>query len=148
MPSKGKDSYKSDARGKDIGLELLKEVEAMGAREASIPRSAANEPEVAEEEKSGWQTGDWSPEPWMEWKDETAGKAPMESSFQNKEPSSSADWYAHNPETKPPRAEPIRGGWSNKGSSQPRRNEVVWSTSWNPSDGHTRRKREAYKRIV
>ena len=135
MPNKGKDGYTSVVRGKDIGVDLLKEVEEMGAREASIPRSAVNEPEVAEEEKSGWQTGDWSPEPWMEWKDEKAGKAPMESSFQSREPSSSVDWYEHNPETKPPRAEPIRGGWSNKGSSQPRKGEVVWSTSWNWTDG-------------
>ena len=70
MPNKGKDGYKSIARGKDIGVDLLKEVEAIGSRETSIPRSAVDEPEVAEEEKSGWQTGDWPPEPWMEWKDE------------------------------------------------------------------------------
>ena len=120
MPNKEKDGYTSVVRGKDIGVDLLKEVEAIGARGTSIPRSAVDEPEVAEEEKSGWQTGDWPPEPWMEWKDEKAGKAPMESSFQNKEPSSSADWHERNPETKPPRAEPIRGGWSNKGSSLPR----------------------------
>ena len=39
MPNKGGDGYQNTVRGKeDIGLDLLKEVERIGARESSIPR--------------------------------------------------------------------------------------------------------------
>ena len=59
MPNKGGDGYQNTVRGKeDIGLDLLKEVEKIGARESSIPRSATQEPEVGEDEKDEWQQGD------------------------------------------------------------------------------------------
>ena len=56
MPKKGGDSYVSTVRGLDIGLELLKDVEKIGARETSIPRSTAEEfEEAGDAEQETWK---------------------------------------------------------------------------------------------
>ena len=67
MPKKGGDSYVSTVRGLDIGMELLKDVEKIGARETSIPRSAADEFEENEEFEPEWKESDWTPDQWTGW---------------------------------------------------------------------------------
>ena len=59
MPKKGGDSYVSTVRGLDIGMELLKQVGKIGARETSIPRSTVDEFDKIEETEPEWKDNDW-----------------------------------------------------------------------------------------
>jgi len=118
MPTKSGDGYVSTVRGLDIGMELLKQVEKIGARETSIPRSTVDEFDNIEETEPEWKDNDWTAEQWANWQHESNPKMPEAGEAKAQASSFSNDWSVYPTTAKPPKEENTRGGWSGKGNSQ------------------------------